>query len=936
MRLNQLSFSEYELNEILDSSQSNKLVLFVGAGFSKFSETELVKIPTWSELISELKEDLGFSGESDFLKIAQLYFLKYGQHSYVKKIKSTIRDLEPSHFHKQLFELNPHYIITTNWDELIEKTAQSLGLAYDLVSSDVDLAQSHLDKKIIKMHGDFRQNNFVFKEDDYLQYSQNFPLIENFVKGIFSTSTVVFLGYSYNDYDLKQIVSWVTTISKATPKKYLLQKNHDDAQALYLRNHGISLLTPENTKINYKELYSVLFRDFRKIQNQDELVKDTLISAEVETKKVDDNLDISDSDKTKLKNKVQEHATKKINKFIDSKIKALNQYTVLLPEQIVKKLTNVTIEHDKNGVTLVSNSEYLTTDYNEHSRKINSIYINDILSTNSNFTKNFSSILRKAFINNIKEGGNYYKLNEEHSELDLALYNKISFAYSNDSAEILLINKEYGKLLEILLSKVKYYLNEKNYVLTTIHMANFDNVYNIVKRLLSSRSNNVDERCKTIIKDTLPFDFKSKIIDFPRGLQSDLIDLVGILEFNEIYKAYYRFDVESKKNLEFLQIRKNGGMAYSQDEFKLRAKLYPYIYFIMGNEILIEEYVEIKNLFGSNILGSMEHYLAENQFYVNVMDIFSLIKYCETKKLQEYLAHLIKDKKIISANKINKKEVYRIKKYLLETLKNICNLLNLKNDNPINSTSIDRWGNNLLIVLSFVHWSATQLKIIINSFIPLLERRTHSMMIYENLQSFLSVNAFLYKKSHPDMLKYFDVVLNKIIKMELNGFDQQIILSNLPLNISTLSKNHNYQYENVYLLKSVFLEIKPYSDKWKKFITRSLLLDIKKIGTDEVKAIIDDFIKENVLNLEIVTAKDVMDRLMLIANGYPMPESFIEIISKFISDNIPKNLGELDFIASGFEVDFPELVKFLINDMGITELQNVLNDFYERVNFIRK
>lgn len=936
MKLNQLSFSEYELNEILNSSEANKLVLFVGAGFSKFSETELVKIPTWSELIIELKEDLDISEENDFLKIAQLYFLKYGQHSYVKKIKSTIRDLEPSLFHKQLFELNPHYIITTNWDELIEKTAQSLGLAYDLVSSDVDLAQSHLDKKIIKMHGDFRKNNFVFKEDDYLQYSQNFPLIENFVKGIFSTSTVVFLGYSYNDYDLKQIVSWVTTISKATPTKYLLQKNHDDAQALYLRNHGISLLTPENTKINYHELYSVLFSDFKKIKNQDELVKDTLISAEVEAKKIDDNLDISDKDKITLKNKVKELATKKINKFIDNKIKALTQYKVLLPEQITKKLTNITIEHNQNGVTLVSNSEYLTTDYNEYSRKINSIYINDILSTNSNFTKTFSSILRKAFINNIKDGENYYKLDEVHSELDLELYKKISFDYSSDSAEILLINKEYSKLLEMLLSKVKYYLDEKNYILTTINMANFDIIYNIVMRLLSSGSNDVDERCKAIIKNTTTFDVKSKIVDFPRDLQSDLIDLVGILEFHEIYKAYYQFDVESKKNLSYLQIREKGGMAYSQDEFKLRAKLYPYIYFIIGNEILIEEYVEIKNLFGSNLLLSMEHYLSEDHFFVNVMDVFVLIKYCETKKLYNYLAHLIKDRKIISVNKIDKKEAYRIKKYLLVTLKNICSLMKLKSNNSIYSTSIDRWINNLLIILSCVNWGVSQLKSIINIFIPLLERKTHSMVIYENLQNFLSVNAFLYKKSHPDMLKYFDVILGKIIKGEFNGFDQQIILSNLPFNISTLSKNHNYQYSNVDLLNSVFLVIKPYSDKWKKFFTSSLLLDLRMIASDEVKKVIDEFVKNNILNLDISTPKDLMDRLTLVANGYPMPDGFFEIVSSFVSDNIPGKLSELDFIASGVEIDFPELVKFLINDKGIAEFQDILNEFNGRMNTLKK
>lgn len=934
MKLNQLYFPEYDLNEVFTASQSNKLVLFIGAGFSKFSETELVKIPTWSELIGELKEDLGLPDENDFLKIAQLYFLKYGQHSYVKKVKSSIKDLEPSFFHKQLFELNPHYIITTNWDDLLEKTAQNLGLAYDLVSSDVDLAQSHLDKKIIKMHGDFRQNNFVFKEDDYLQYSQNFPLIENFIKGIFSTSTVVFLGYSYNDYDLKQIVSWVTTISKATPRKYLLQKNNDDAQALYLRNHGISLLTPMNNDISYYDLYSELFSDFKAIQNKDELIKRTLFYAEKEVKNIDDNLMISDSNKVQLKNKIQEDLTTRINKYVDEKLKALTQYKTLLPEQITRKLTNSTIEYDRHEVTLISQSNYLTTDYDKYIRKINDTYLDNVFNTDGNFKKTFLSILEKAFVDKVSYGSNHKEV-KSLSEIDTDLYNKLYFSYSQDSAEILLINHEYRKLLEIFISKVKYYINEKNYILATIHMANFDNVYNILKQRHSYHDNDNEEDFQTIAKKFSPFDFKSKIIDFPRDLQSDLRDLVDILEFTEIYKAYYRFDVESKKNLGYSQTRLNGGIAFSHDEFKLRAKLYPYVYFILGNDILIEEFAEVKNLFGVNILGSMEHYLAENRFYVNVIDIFILIKYCETKKIQAFLAKLVKDKKIINANTINKKESFLIKKYLLVTIKNICSLMGLKNRHSMYTTSIDRWTNNLLIVLGCIQWSSNQLKTIINSLTPLLEQRTSSLMIYESVINFLSVNEFLYEKSHPDMLKALDIILEKINKGEFNGFDQQAIFTGIFINIFNLSKKHNYTYENTNLLKLALLELELHSVEWKKLITNSLLLYIKSIGNDEVKTMIDDFINKNILNLVCTTIQDVMDRLSLIANGYPIPDGFPQTIRKLVTNNIPSKLQDLDFIKAGVESNFPELINFLISEKGLLEYQDILDDFNKRINPVK-
>ncbi|MGS4529494.1 SIR2 family protein [Enterobacter roggenkampii] len=935
IKLNPLSFSEYDLNEIFNSSQDNKLVLFIGAGFSKFSETEFVKIPTWSELISELKDDLGLSEENDFLKIAQLYYLKYGQNSYVKKVKSTIRDLEPSHFHKMLFELNPRYIITTNWDGLLEKTAQDAGLAYDLVSSDVDLAQSHLDKKIIKMHGDFRQSNFVFKEDDYLQYSNNFPLIENFIKGIFSTNTVVFLGYSYSDYDLKQIVSWVTTISKATPRKYLLQKNHDDAQALYLRNHGISLLTPMNTGISYHDLYSEFFSDFKLVKNQEEFLKRTLICAELEEKKIENNLRMSDSDRNKLKNDIQELLIKRINKYIDGKLIALMQYKVLLPEQISKKFTNCTIDYKGAEVTLISHDKILTGDYDKYSRKINNIYLNDIFSKNTNVKKTLSSVLEKALITNVSYSSEVRKV-ETTSELESELFDKITFAYSKDSIEILLINKEYGKLLETLISKVKYYLNERNYILATIYMSNFDDTYRMLKRNVDSYGENFDESCKSILKNHSPFDFKTKIIDFPRGIQSDLQDLVRILEFNEIYKAYYRFDVESKRNSGFSEIRKNGGVAFSNDEFNTRAKLYPYVYFILGNEILIEEYKEVKTFFEFNILASLEHYLSEGRFYVNIIDLFILIKYCDTKKIKKMLVDLTNDKKIISASVITNKELVYIKRYLLKTLKNMFDLMGQKNMGTIHSTSIERWTNNLLLLLGCVRWNQNQLKTIINGLIPLLENRTYNIDIYENIQTLLTVNELLYQKSHPSMLKILDVMLEKIITGVLNGYDHHIIHSNVLRNIYILSENHKYTYKNSDLLKSALTKIQQLSDDWKKFITDSLLLNIRRIGSSEVVDIIDEFVNDYVLNLQLTTAKDIMERLHLVASGYPMPDHFIDVINKFVSENIPKRLSEIDFITAGVEEDLPKLLKFLINEKGYTDFQHALDVFLEKMRSIQK
>lgn len=215
-----------DIKRIKEASLNGKLVIFVGAGISANSG-----IPNWNTLIENLQKELPKSiaeTENDKLKIAQLYKNYREQKEYIEKIRKELKDGIASFnpIHEIIFKLNPSHVVTTNYDDLLEQVVLQNNLQYFKIDKDKDIPYATYNKFIIKMHGDLQVGNIVLTEDDYLNYDINFPLIETYIKSLFASKLVLFVGFSFDDYNLKVITNKV---------KYLLG---DDFQTMYLLNTG--------------------------------------------------------------------------------------------------------------------------------------------------------------------------------------------------------------------------------------------------------------------------------------------------------------------------------------------------------------------------------------------------------------------------------------------------------------------------------------------------------------------------------------------------------------------------------------------------------------------------------------------------------------------------------------------------------------------------
>lgn len=280
---------EKELLSILEASQNNALTFFVGAGVSSLSGAS-----NWKELVNEFCDKLGrekkgkgenFSAD-EFLQIPQMYWSTYGNKSeYYEIIKNKLNlsSLYPNEIHYKILEMTPVSIITTNYDTLLEDAAIQNCQSYKIITSDEEVPSIYGDKYILKIHGDLAHKNIVLKEEDYLNYSENFKLTETLVKSIFATNTVVFIGYSLNDYNIKLILNWTKALLGSKFRKPIFIRSNNnilrDEELRYHESRGLSVIECKKivpSETDYLALYLSVFNEMEKlsIDNIDGMTED--------------------------------------------------------------------------------------------------------------------------------------------------------------------------------------------------------------------------------------------------------------------------------------------------------------------------------------------------------------------------------------------------------------------------------------------------------------------------------------------------------------------------------------------------------------------------------------------------------------------------------------------------------------------------------------
>lgn len=235
------------VSQIKKSIKENSLILFVDAGISANSN-----LPTWGELIQSFKKelDLPYGDSDDYLRVAQYYYDTFGKNQYTKKIEEVFFSKgtsKPNKLHTLIEKIAPKHIITTNYDSLLEDQFENGLLKYNVIAEDKDIPYTSSERYLIKMHGDFSKKNIVLKEDDYLDYALNFPMVSTLIQSLIMNHTLLFVGYSLGDSTFNSIFRLIQNTFKLDAKFAYFYTPEEPSMIIreYYKKQGIIIVSNE-------------------------------------------------------------------------------------------------------------------------------------------------------------------------------------------------------------------------------------------------------------------------------------------------------------------------------------------------------------------------------------------------------------------------------------------------------------------------------------------------------------------------------------------------------------------------------------------------------------------------------------------------------------------------------------------------------------------
>lgn len=268
--------AEVHLLAIRKALANGSASVMVGAGFSRNAEGG-ENLATWRQLALALSAELEPGRKTNEFspgtaaQLAEQYAKVFSPAHLEMLIKRCVPDdqVSPGKLHTQLLELPWSEIFTTNYDTLLERTAERMfEFGYFTVCAREDIPQSKLlgRRRIVKLHGSFPSHRpFILTEEEYRTYPDRFAPFVNMVRQSLLENVFCLIGFSGDDPNFLHWLGWVRDMldKHALPVYlFLAQEPTLGERKLYEARGVVPVVLPKPSSSpldDYRARYEALF-----------------------------------------------------------------------------------------------------------------------------------------------------------------------------------------------------------------------------------------------------------------------------------------------------------------------------------------------------------------------------------------------------------------------------------------------------------------------------------------------------------------------------------------------------------------------------------------------------------------------------------------------------------------------------------------------------
>ncbi len=903
--INDKIFYEH-LSHIKKAHLENRLAIFVGAGFSKCTAKDAY--PSWKDIIDGLKKDMGDNCEDDFLKLAEYYDLEFGKDETKKKVKSFFPNkYQASELHKYLIELYPHYIITTNWDNIFEATLDKTSAVYDIIAEDKNLPTSTMDNKIIKLHGDFDHDNYVFTESDYLNYSFKFPLIEAYLKGILATHTILFLGYGYGDFDLKLIMTWIKNNSPIIRNRYMLvgKSQNNKIVEKYYKSHNVILLSWDMKCKHFKDVEYLNFLS---------LIKDD-----------DFKINITSP-----------------QEYVYELLKPIDGLRYILFSQIQSCLTNCGVRINEHGAMLYFYDNELSfyTDLKKRNKfkdfikeinnnieffnveeKIISIFIrcNIVGIQNNNY------FFEKEKVNNYLTFDNFHKLISFDFNLDKDINKQDIIAKLIHEGICYYYILQYEKALDIFDKAIIEILKTKKFDYYFIALWNYNSTLFELKYNFSSNNEYENFTAKNIEDEynRLPSHLRKKykyIYDFTthENIHSILAD--SIVSFKKVSEQFEKIQ---------------NGSFVTRSSVPIDSYIYyNLITFVLENNIIMKNHSHFKLSCANYVSMSFVRQKINNGHSIsfNRVELYSIIMYFDKNAIKNLYADFYKEIK-------NEKYKFILhdedKDWLINTVLKNCTHYYKTSDTPRRTSVFSGYICNIFEIIKFSDIGLASLTEIIDIVNNSIYYAKNIFDFFQSINNFFvtQYNLFYHHNNNFPSDKSFTIIktlLHKFLNEKTNVHETETIRNNDLKSILDISMVTKYIFDDIKLINKIIAKLTELNESKNSELSLPILIPLHSIGNDKCKDLIKDyFLSEKEKFYKEISYQSIEYDMFLIANN--ITKMTIDDIDKYTSFFIEiKNNKDFDSRI----LNIFDLVKFIKESESALEDTTLVNKFSQFFDLI--